>query len=242
MEELKAMVFAAGLGTRLRPLTNDRPKAMVEVGGMPLLEIQLRRLKQYGFTEVVVNVHHFADLVIAFLGRRDWGLTVHISDERDHLLETGGGLRKAQPLLDGPDSFLVCNVDVLTNLDLHALVAAHRDSGVLATLALRDRETSRYLTWSESLSLTGWENRSTGATRGQPHPEDIRLAFSGIQVIHPNIFQHLQPKGAFSIIDTYVGLAGTGLVQGYRHDADVWLDVGKPPELALAEGILDKIL
>jgi NDP-sugar pyrophosphorylase family protein len=239
---MKAMIFAAGLGTRLRPLTNDRPKAMVEVEGRPLLEIQILRLKALGFTELVVNVHHFADLIIDFLREKEhFGLRIHISDERDLLLDTGGGLSRARPLLEGKEPFFVCNVDVLTDLDPRALARAHQSAGALATLAVRDRHTSRYLLFDQDLRLAGWRNEKTGEVRGKP-PEDANpLAFSGLHVIDPTIFPLIRHRGVFSIIDVYLELMAEHKIIGFRHDEGIWLDVGKPPELEAAAAIVSQI-
>ncbi len=230
---MKAMIFAAGLGTRLRPLTNDRPKALVEVGGYPLLEIALRRLLAFGYEEVVVNVHHFADQIEDFLQRNNnFGAVIHISDERKQLLDTGGGLRKAAKWLQGGDSFLVHNADILTDLDLHALRRAHDASGALATLAVRDRKTSRYLLFDEEGLLSGWKNANTGAEKiSRAVPSTTALAFSGIQYLHPRLFDYMPEQEAFSIIDVYLNAARSAKIAGFRHEHSQWLDVGKPDAL-----------
>lgn len=229
------MVFAAGLGTRLRPYTNDRPKALVTVNGMSLLEIQIRRLARFGAQRIVVNVHHFADLVEAEVEQlRGIGPELCISDERDFLLETGGGLKKAAELLQGSSPILVVNVDILTTLDLHRLVQELERKDALAAMAVRDRETSRYLVWDQDLKLCGWENRKTGATRGQIPVNAQSLAFSGIHAIRPEFLDLMAQKGKFSIIDTYLDLAPQHHIIGLRHDEDLWLDVGKPHNLELA--------
>lgn len=240
--KMKAMLFAAGLGTRLRPLTNDRPKALVEVNGKSLLEIQLRRLHAFGISEVVVNVHHYADMVIAHLEAIDLpGLNIQVSDERDALLETGGGLKKAGPQLAGSDPVLICNVDVLTNLDLGQMLRHFLASGALALMAVRKRETSRYLMWDESLRLMGWKNQKTGETKGSVSPSCIPLAFSGIHIISPDFISLIKQKGKFSIIDSYLNLCKEHLILGYPHDSDLWLDVGKPAALKQAASLLGNI-
>lgn len=230
------MIFAAGLGTRLRPLTNDRPKAMVEVNGRTLLEMNIRKLVQFGFTDIVVNVHHFADMVIDFLESNDFGANILISDERDELLETGGGLQKAVQLLEG-DDFLVHNVDILTDLDLNALYNFHKRHNALATLATRQRSTSRYLLFDENHVLHGWTNVKAGVVRQKRATESDLFfrAFSGIHVISPEIFSLFTRKGKFSIIDTYLDCAKTHLIQEFPHDDDNWLDVGKHESLREAE-------
>jgi N-acetyl-alpha-D-muramate 1-phosphate uridylyltransferase len=248
MEELKpvsgprAMIFAAGLGTRLRPLTDDRPKALVEVAGIPLLEIQLRRLQAFGFEEVVVNVHHFADMVEQFLLSCDWGMQIHISDERDLLRDTGGGLLHAAQYFAGDAPIFICNVDVLSDLDPLALMHLHASTGALATLALRARETDRYLIFDAQMQLCGWENRKTGATKGVISPDTKAFAFSGMQVVSPALLRQMGQAGVFSIIDTYLALAPTGRIHGWHDTGSVWMDVGKPAELAAGAAILDQVL
>ncbi len=234
----KAMIFAAGLGTRLRPLTNDRPKAMVEVNGKTLLEINIRKLVDFGCTDIVVNVHHFADLVIDFLKENDFGANIVISDERDELLETGGGLKKAAPFLQG-EPFLVHNVDILSDVNLKALWEHHKKNKALVTLVTRKRNTSRYLLFDENNILHGWTNVKEGIVR-QKRPTEKDLfyrAFSGIQIIDPKIFSLFRREGKFSIIDTYLDVAKNHLIQGLDHSDGVWLDVGKPESLKEAEKI-----
>lgn len=239
---LRAMIFAAGLGTRLRPLTNDRPKALVEVDGIPLLDIQIRRLKAYGFQEVVVNVHHFADMVIAHLHSQDYGMKVLISDERDLLLDTGGGLLHAAAYFQGDAPIFICNVDVLSDLDPIELIKRHLGSHALATLALRDRVTDRYLVFDTEMRLCGWENRRSGETKGHIPKNGQAFAFSGQQVVSPALLTQMGDRGVFSIIDTYLKLADTGRIQGYLHAGGIWMDVGKPAELAAAVAVLPQIL
>lgn len=232
----KAMIFAAGLGTRLRPLTNDRPKAMIEVNGKTLLETNIRKLVHFGFTEIVVNVHHFADLVVHFLKENDFGANIIISNEQDELLETGGGLKKAADFLQG-EPFLVHNVDILTDLDLNAFYDFHQKNKALATLATRERETSRYLLFDENQILHGWTNIKAGVVRQKRATENDLFfrAFSGIHVIDPLIFELFTRTGKFSIIDTYLDCAKNHLIQEYRHDSGLWLDVGKLESLKQAE-------
>ena len=240
---MKAMVFAAGLGSRLRPYTNDRPKALVEVEGMSLLEIVLRRLKFHGFREVVVNVHHYADQVIEFLeSKADLGLQIQISDERELLLETGGGLQKAADCLsDGP--FLVHNVDILADLPLDELFQQHVTSGVMATLAVTERSTSRYFQFSPEGQLVGWRNARTGevkTSREEARPQD--RAFSGIYVLDPAIFKYFPTdKQVFSTVEVLLAAAHKEKVLAYPHDASHWLDVGKPESLAMAPAMLAKL-
>jgi NDP-sugar pyrophosphorylase family protein len=238
---MKAMILAAGLGTRLRPLTDDRPKALVEVAGHTLLEITLRRLHEFGIHQVIVNVHHFADILVDYLKRNDnFGMQVAISRE-DELLDTGGGLKKAawffpEDAGDG-EAFLLHNVDVLSTIDLGRMVEFHREHQALATLAVQDRETSRYLLFDEEYRLCGRQ-----AGRQQP-PEIVRtsrttqgLAFSGVHVISPRLFSLMTEQGVFSIITSYLRLAAQGeKIIAFRADAYYWRDLGKPEDLAQAE-------
>ena len=237
---MKAMILAAGLGTRLRPLTDDRPKALVEVAGRTLLEITLRRLGRIGVREVIVNVHHFADLVVAYLKKNDnFGMLIEISRE-DVLLDTGGGLKKAAWFFQeesGIDEPLILhNVDVISNIDLLRMVKVHREHQTLATLAVQSRETSRYLIFDEHGLLCG---RRAGSDR---EPEIVRpsaqmqaKAFSGVHVISPRFLTMIEEEGAFSIIATYLRLAGQGeKIVAFPADKYYWRDLGRPKNLAQA--------
>jgi NDP-sugar pyrophosphorylase family protein len=242
---MKAMVLAAGLGTRLRPLTDDRPKALVEVGGRTLLEITLARLRAFGIHDVIVNVHHFADKVISFLREREnFGMYIEVSLE-DVLLDTGGGLKKAgwffvehsdSPGHEKDEPFLLHNVDVVSTIDLQRMVQFHLDNQALATLAVQQRETSRYLLFDDQLQLCG---RRVGR---DAKPEIVRaaqkndaLAFSGIHVISPRLLTLMKEEGIFSIIDTYLRLAGSGeKILAFRADDYYWRDLGKPADLQQA--------
>lgn len=243
---MQALIFAAGLGTRLRPHTLDRPKAMVAVDGMPLLEIVIRRLRFYGFRRIVVNVHHYAPMIVQFLEeKRHFGVDIRISDETAAVLETGGGLRKAAPLLVPDAPTLLHNVDILTDLNYVDLLQARADADALATLATRDRATSRYLLFSpEGQQLVGWRNARTEEERwSRPQSADTaqQRAFSGVHVVAPELPSKMQREGKFSIIDTYLDLACTHTLTGYDHTADAWLDVGKPETLAIAGDYLQSI-
>lgn len=237
------MLFAAGLGTRLRPLTNDRPKALVELAGKSLLERAISQLKKAGIEELIVNVHHFADKIEDFFAENEnFGLNIHISDERAQLLETGGGLLKARLWLEAAP-FLVMNTDVVTNLDLQALIQAHLESDAIATLAIRQRKTSRYLLFDESHQLIGWENTKTGAQRMSRAVRDYTpYGFSGVHIIDPKLFDYMPDQLAkFSIIDTYLSAAKTELIQGFPHDEDIWYDVGKPEQLRAAAAVVSAV-
>ncbi len=241
MSTVKAMIFAAGLGTRLRPHTNDRPKALVEVGGKTLLQHVIERLKKAGVTEVIINVHHFADKVENYLKSKDnFGVKIHISDERDLLLETGGGLKKARKYLDGDAPFIVHNTDILTDFDLTKMYAESLNNQAIATLAVRHRETSRYLLFSNrTKKLTGWKNIKTGEVKSARRAKNPHsLAFSGVSVLHPRIFDFMLEEDAFSIIPVLLKAAKTENIFSYQHDDSFWLDVGKLPALAEAEAFL----
>ena len=234
------MIFAAGLGTRLRPLTNDRPKALVEVGGKTMLERVIRKLVRYGFEEIVVNVHHFADKMIDFLEvNQGFGADIHISDERDAVLETGGGLKRAASFFDDGKPFLVHNVDVLSDLDLGQLYRKHVESEALVTLAVRQRLSSRYLLFNDAGILCGWRNVKTGEEKisRTARGELTELAFSGIHVVNPQLFELMWREGKFSIIPTYLDVAQTKDIVGYRDDTCLWMDIGKPERLREANAL-----
>jgi NDP-sugar pyrophosphorylase family protein len=237
---MKAMVLAAGLGTRLRPLTDDRPKALVEVAGRTLLDITLARLRTFGIREAIVNVHHFADMVVDYLQAHDnFGMRIEISRE-ETLLDTGGGLKKAAWFfLEGSQSsqpFVVHNVDVLSTIDLQSMAKFHAANVSLATLAVQKRETSRYLLFDEEHHLCG---RRTGS---DPKPEIVRhasqieaLGFSGIHLISPRFLTMMSEEGAFSIIDCYLRLAAKGeKITAFQADEYYWRDLGKPENIRQA--------
>lgn len=235
---MDALVFAAGLGTRLRPLTDRRPKAMIEVGGVPMLERVARRLVAAGADRIIVNTHPFPEQIERFVAARDgFGVEVVFSHEKDAPLETGGGLRHAAPLLRGRAPFFMHNADILTDLDLGAMYRAHGKSGALATLAVNDRETTRYLLFDDA-GLCGHEDtRSGSVSEARPARGAVRRwAFCGVHVAGPELPSLLTERGAFSIIEPYLRLAGAG----YRilsHDIGdlVWVDIGSPEKLERAE-------
>lgn len=235
------MVLAAGLGTRLRPLTADRPKALVEIAGRTLLEITLSRLQTFGIREVIINVHHFADMIVDYLRiHNNFGMRIAISRE-EILLDTGGGLKKAAYFLlqdthGAQEPFLLHNVDVISTIDFAGMLQRHRESQALATLAVQDRETSRYLLFDQQLHLCGWRSRGDQKTEwARPAPRVQALAFSGIHVISPRLLTMLSEEGVFSIIASYLRLAGQGEnVMGFRADEYYWLDVGKPESVLQA--------
>jgi len=235
---VKAMVLAAGLGTRLRPLTDNRPKALVEIAGRTLLEITLDRLRRFGIREVIINVHHFADMMVEYLKAHDnFGMKIEISREDDLLLDTGGGLKKAAWFFEGEtDPFILHNVDIISTIDLEAMVRVHRETGALATLAVKDRKTSRYLLFDEGRQLCGRRAGTDGpAELVRPSDHLQALAFSGIHVISPRLLQMLTEDGVFSIINSYLRLSADGeKILAFRTDEFYWRDLGKPPSLVEA--------
>jgi len=234
---MRAMIFAAGLGTRLYPLTLDKPKALVEIAGKTLLQLAIEKVSQAGYHDLVINVHHFGDQIIRFLeDRNNFGLNITISDERDQLLDTGGGIIKAAPLLDGDDAFLVYNVDVLSNIDLQLLRKYHIEQGGLATLVVRDRKTARYLAFDDTMQLSGWRNIKTGDEIAARNMQNCSLlAFSGIQLIEPAIFKLITESGSFPLIPLYLRLAAEHRIMGYNDPSSLWMDLGKPSQILNAE-------
>lgn len=245
---MKAMIFAAGLGTRLKPLTDHMPKALVPVAGKPMLEHVILKLKSAGFTELVINIHHFGEQIIGFLeANRNFGLTIHISDERDMLLDTGGGIKKARNFFSGDEPFLVHNVDILSDTDLKALYEYHLHSGNDATLLASPRKTIRYLLFDDENLLRGWINKDTLQTK----PEDFiyragqyqEYAFSGIHVISPSLFRYMDRwQGKFSIMDFYLQTCREARLGGYLTEQLRLIDIGKPETLAKAEEFIKTIL
>ena len=211
---MKAMIFAAGLGTRLRPLTNDRPKAMVEIAGKPMLQHVIERLAAAGFDDITINIHHFGQTIIDFLEQNgNFGLNIHISDERGLLLDTGGGILKARQWLDGDEPFLVHNTDIISTLDLKAFYDYHVQHDALATILVKERVTQRYFLFDENDRLRGWTNKATGEVK--PDVQKLQeltlkeLAFGGLHVISPRIFPELERyhrkngEEKFSIVPFY---------------------------------------
>lgn len=238
------MILAAGIGTRLRPITNYQPKAMVEVSGMPLLEIAIRRLKYFGCEDIIINVHHFTDTILKFLKKKNnFDINIAISDERDQILETGGGLKKAASFFDDKP-FLLYNTDILSDVDIQKLYDTHLKSDALATLVVRKRETTRYLIFDELNVLHGWMNTKSGEIKITSNSKGIfkMLAFSGIHVINPEIFSLMaQKEGAFSIIDFYLEVMENHKILGFQHDDGLWLDIGKKESLEKASEIIAQI-
>ena len=252
---MKAMIFAAGLGTRLKPLTDNIPKALVPLAGKPLLQWQIEKLKAAGITDIVVNVHHFPDLIINYLQEHDnFGCNIQVSDEREMLLETGGGLRKAMRLLGNEakgDGILVCNVDILSNIDVPTLLQTY-NSEEMGIVVVSERKTQRYLLFDEENRLCGWTNVATGEIKGDEAIRRLgdeaikRLAFSGLQVLNPRIFECMdavvEQKGEkFSLIDLYLNIADNEVLRAYVPEDYRMMDVGKIDQISEAEAFAQSI-
>ena len=231
------MIFAAGLGTRLKPLTDTMPKALVPLAGKPLLQWQVEKLRDAGITDIIVNVHHFPDMIIdAIRANEGWGCHITVSDERDLLLDTGGGLKKAISNLQSPISnspILACNVDILSNMDLRALVRAYEQTGV-SQLVVSERPTQRYLCFDAQDRLCGWTNIATGELKGQ---DGRHLAFSGCQILSPEVLSLLSqmPDGKFSLIDFYLHVMKDVPLTAYVPSDYRMMDVGKIDQIEEAE-------
>ena len=236
---MRAMVLAAGLGTRLRPLTDSRPKALVEVNGRTLLEIALTRLRDYGIREVIINTHHFAEMIRHYLAEKNnFGMHLELSHE-DVLLDTGGGLKKAAHFFqqdNQTEPFVLHNVDVMSTIDLGRMVEFHRERNALATLAVQDRTTSRYLLFDQKLQLSGRQSGTDGKRELVRNAQPLQpLAFSGIHVISPDFLSMMPEHGAFSIITSYLRIAGEGKsIVGFRADEYSWRDMGKVENIKAA--------
>ncbi len=234
---MKGMILAAGLGTRLKPFTESHPKALLPINGKTLLQRNIEYLQSVNVKDVVVNVHHFASQIKDAIQQNNaWGSNITISDETDMVLETGGGLKKAAFFLeDSNEAFVLMNADILTDLNIDEIHNLHLQSNVLATLAVTNRSTSRYLLFDDNNNLCGWKNEITGEQKGKP---GNKKAFSGIHIISPKIFQHIKEEGKFSLIDLYLRLAAEGFkINCYDHSDGKLLDVGKPESVLIAEKI-----
>jgi NDP-sugar pyrophosphorylase family protein len=241
---MKAMVLAAGMGTRLQPLTLTKPKALVEIDGTAMLEIILKKIIRSGFNDIIINVHHFADQIIDFLSRnKNFGASITISDETDFLLDTGGGLLKASSFFNDGKPFLVHNIDILSNINLLELYNYHCSKNALATLAVKERTTSRSLLINSDGELSGWRNNETGQTiiaRG--FEADLTpIPFSAIHIMNPSIFPMITETGKFSVMDTYLRLARTVPIHTFRHDHDFWFDIGRVENLKAASPYVHKV-
>ena len=238
---MKAMIFAAGLGTRLKPLTDNMPKALVPLAGKPLLQWQVERLRDAGITDIIVNVHHFPDMIIDAIRQADgWGCNIQVSDERDLLLDTGGGLRKAlSPITNNLSPLLACNVDILSNIDLRALVRRYEQTGI-SQLVVSERATQRYLCFNEQYRLQGWTNITTGEVKGK---DGRHLAFSGMQILNEDVLSRLDemPGQKFSLIDFYLRIMQSVPLQAYVPENYKMMDVGKIDQIAEAERFAESL-
>ncbi len=232
---MKGMILAAGYGTRLKPLTNDKPKALVDFNGKPMLEHVITKFIDAGIEEIIINVHHFAGEIYRFLSLNDnFGIDIQISDEREELLNTGGGIRKALWFFQDDEPFIVHNVDVVSNISIADLIEYHKSTGALATLALKHRETSRYFLVNSAGDICGWRNKATGKEIISKKNYTDELAFSCIQVIHPALFKLTDKRGVFSITDAYLELAGEHKINGFVTDNAYWFDLGTPEKMQQA--------
>lgn len=233
------MIFSAGLGTRFKPWTDSHPKALAPVNGKPLLQHNVEYLAKYGITEVIVNVHHFADQIIDAVQKNNgWGSKIIISDERDEVLETGGGLLKAKELFTPGEKFITCNADILTDLNLYNLVAFHEKQQPLISFGVTNRKTTRNFLFDETGRLCGWVNNSTGEERiSIAKPNLVQKAYSCVVVFEYDIFKLMPFKGKFSLTDVYLELAKEHLILGYDHSGDKFVDVGKTESIARAESL-----
>lgn len=232
----KALIFAAGKGTRLKPFTDSYPKALALVNNVPLLERNIKYLQNFGVTEFVINVHHFGEQIVEFLEKNNhFGAKIDISDEKDELLETGGGLLFAQKYLENEENFLIMNADILTDLNIHELVKFHETHLPLATLAVSDRNSSRKLFFNSEMVLKGWMNKNSGETKMAEFNNNFKeLAFSGIHCINSSIFDKIKRRGKFSIMEEYLDLMFDNEILGFQHEARL-IDVGRPESVIEAE-------
>jgi NDP-sugar pyrophosphorylase family protein len=242
---MKAMIFAAGLGTRLRPLTNDRPKALVEINGVSLLEINIKRLIHFGVREIIINTHHFADKIEDFLRvNKNFGIEIVTSHEAEAPLETGGGLKKAAWFFENDDTpFIVCNADILSTIDIEKMYHWHKKTDALATYATQQRDTNRYMLHNTEGLMCGWMNTKSKEIKICRQAAALQMcSFSCFHVINPAIFATAPPQEYFSMIDWYLAIGGQHKILGYRHDSDLWCDVGKPETLIEAEILVKNLL
>ena len=233
---MKAMIFAAGMGTRLQPFTDNHPKALAQVNGVPLLERNIKYLQSYGINDFVINIHHFGGQILAFLAENDnFGANIEISNESDELLETGGGLLFAKRFLENEKTFLIMNVDILTDLNITNLINIHELKGGMVTLAVSDRDSTRKLMFNDKMYLKGWKNLTTNKKTVVGGIFKLReLAFSGVHCVNSEIFTKITRTGKFSIMDEYLDMMKEDIIIGYQHTANL-IDVGKPESVAEAE-------
>jgi NDP-sugar pyrophosphorylase family protein len=238
---MKAMILAAGLGTRLKPLTDEIPKALLKVGSQTLLEILIKKLKSQNFDDIIINVHHFAERITSYLKEHEsFGASITISDESDKLLDTGGGLKRASGFFNDSEPFLVHNVDVMSDLNLVELKDSHTAADAIATLVVMKRKSNRYFIFENGKNLCGWGNSVTGEeiliknTKGKL----VSLAFSGIQILDPKIFNYFPDENVFSLVDLYLQTAAEKKISAFIYEQGKWIDVGRPENLKEAVNII----
>jgi len=241
---MRAMILAAGLGTRLKPLTDSIPKALTRVKDHTLLELQINKLKAEGFDHIIINVHHFAEQIKYYLKQNNFfNCSIEISDESQKLLDTGGGLKKASHFFSDGNPFLVYNVDILSNINLKKLIEYHHVSSSIATLAIQKRNSSRKFLFGKNNILCGWMNEKSGEkiiTRDE-RSEFFPYSFSGVQIVDPKIFKYFPDKDVFSLVEFYLSAAKKEKIIGYVHNEDEWMDLGKMENLSEAEKVFDRI-
>jgi N-acetyl-alpha-D-muramate 1-phosphate uridylyltransferase len=237
---MKAMILAAGFGTRLKPFTDAHPKALATVNDKTILQRNIEYLSSFGIKNIVINVHHFANQITEFIRKNNgFGSEISFSDETDEVLETGGGIKKASWFFKEEDEpFVVMNVDILTDMNLEKMIVQHKKEKPLATLAVTSRKTSRYFLFDELDHLVGWENIKTGEQKMSRQTNKYwQKAFSGIHIISPEIFDLIKMQGKFSMVDVYLELAKTNDITAFDHNNSKFIDVGKPESILKAEGI-----
>ena len=235
------MIFAAGLGTRFKPWTEEHPKALALVNNKSLLQHNIEYLQRYGITEVVVNVHHFADQIIKAVNENNgWGSNIIISDEREEVLETGGGLLKAKPLLQSAEPFITLNADILTDLSISNLLSFHKKNEALISFGITNRKSSRNFLFDNNNRLCGWENNMTGEKKIAIDDTSLHpMAYSCVAIFEQTVFDLIPQRGKFSLTDTYLSLAANQRILGYEHTGDRFIDVGKPESVTEAEKLFN---
>ena len=235
---MKALIFAAGKGTRLKPFTDNHPKALIKVNGVTLLERNIKYLQAFGINDFVINVHHFGDQIVEFLKvNNNFNANISISNEKEELLETGGGLLFAHPFLENEENFLIMNADILTDLALNDLITEHQKTRSFVTLAVSDRKSSRKLLFNDEKILRGWLNVDSGEQKLAEFNKAFKpMAFSGIHCVNQLIFNKIKRRGKFSIMEEYLDMMKTDIIKGFYHNANL-IDVGKPEAISVAEKI-----
>jgi NDP-sugar pyrophosphorylase family protein len=239
---MKALILAAGLGSRLKPLTDNKPKALIEINGTSLIELVINRLIRFGFNQLIINVHHYADDIIKFLNKKNnFGIEIVVSNEKDLLLDTGGGLKKAGWFFDDEKPFLIHNVDILSNIDLGILYNSHNSLNSLITLAVQTRYSTRYFLFDEEKNLCGWRNEISNETKitRDPSGKLTPFAFSGIHIIDPEIFRFMPDLKVFPIVDFYLDIASKHQITYFDHTSSIFLDLGKKENIIRAKELLN---